>query len=166
MADLTLGRPVETFLSALAPPPLMPRKRRMKVSCAWSLERQGKSWSAEEDAVVRECWHRPDEVSRDEIAARLHRTTYSVVQRACHLGLGWRAPQQRPEGGGADDGGAIAPWVPHVEPLPRYDGVVMTARLEAAWHAVLAGVRLDVVLASARGLTAVEVAALRRWSEK
>jgi hypothetical protein len=165
-ASKAKSRERKRLAKALLPPaPPMPRKQRAIAACPWPLDRQGHAWTDAEDELLLQCWHKPDQYSKKSLAMRLHRSTHSLSQRAHQKGLGERGPRMIHQPAPtpiqeADD------MLADVKPKPTYDGVVMTERLELAWHSLLSGVALDVVLASTRGLTSVEVAALRRWSAK
>ena len=141
------------------PPPTLPRPRRPKAP----------PWSPGDKAKVKAQWSDPT-VTIEEIAASVGREVQAVRQMACaKLKLGQRPREQ--SFGSATRGKprpARAPTPAEVDAqgpcrlLPTVDGVVLTARLDAAWDRVQAGEAVGDVAADMR-LPAIEVAALRRW---
>jgi len=141
------------------------RKPREDVVPPWPLTRQGKAWSDAEKEALRRRWT-DKAMSMDTLAAAHGRTITSCRLQACKMDLGFRPKEQS---FGAHLRGQ--PRAPRrtaderpVELKPTYDGVVMTKRLRAAWDRVIAGGAIPEIAREMR-LTAVEVAALRRWSQ-
>lgn len=150
----------ETSRLVLAP------SRRVKLAmakCAWPLDRQGKKWTQAEDDAIREAWASPHPIYTSTVAALLHRSVGSVTMRANALKMGMRASIAASQSDAEPDKSTAPAFV---RLLPEYDGVVMTPRLEMAWHTILTGASLKAVMAATPGLTSVEIAALRRWSAK
>jgi hypothetical protein len=159
--------------------PRKPRKPRTTPAADWPLDRQHSLWTREEDEELARDWPDPT-LTTEEVCRRRQRSRTSVAIRATSLKLGPRPKEQTYQ---AKRQEAAAPRPPKPPPPPKppkpqpevdeskpvalaqtVDGVVLTAKLLAAWRRVEAGEDVRKAVSMHR-LSAVEAAALRRWRE-
>ena len=152
-----------------------PNRRRTEPNVSWSTARNGEPWTDEERELLHSRWINPH-ITTEQLAALHERSVPSCRNQANKRGYGPRPAEQSFAAAGKRRSENPAPPFRAKEkaveveepdaPPPALkttvDGVVLTARLDAAWARVEAGEDVATVAAELRCPT-VEVLALRRW---